>query len=334
MSCNVRISDRHWPTLRSTEILTARIVNFIGGHEGFVSSWYLDPAGVPTIGYGFTWGNPVFRDWWMQKHGRKMRRGDTITQADAYAVLLAILEHDALPAVQAKFGGKPINVIEAGCSAVYNLGPGALGWKWAGSIARGAVAAGAELLRKTGTTAGGKRLPGLVRRRGEEADIAEYNTWPSWVTEATTAPAPHIDTVDIQQAQLWLNDLGYDCGRADGIPGGRTIEATKRFQKDHGNLLVDGVIGAATLSALQRAIDLKKAATTTVTIGGGSVVAGVGEDVTGAGDSVQLPADAPVHDLGWVGDVLPWGGLAVAAAVLAWLAWRYRDELVAAFKKL
>lgn len=79
-----------------------------------MSSWYLDPAGVPTIGYGFTWGNPVFRDWWTAKHGRKMRRGDTITQTDAYSVLLAILEHDALPAVEAKFGRASLNVVEAG----------------------------------------------------------------------------------------------------------------------------------------------------------------------------------------------------------------------------
>jgi len=41
-----------------------------------------------------------------------------------------------------------------------------------------------------------------------------------------------------------------------------------------------------------------------------------------------------VHDLGWLGDGLLWGGLAVGAVVFAWLAWRYRDELVAAFKKL
>lgn len=314
-------------------MLTTRIVNFIGGHEGFVSSWYLDPASVPTIGYGFTWGNPVFRDWWTQKHGRKMRRGDTITQTDAHQVLLAILEHDSLPAVQAKFGRRHINVIEAGISAVYNLGNGALAWRWATAIARGAIVDGCDLWRKMGTTAGGKRLPGLVRRRNEEADIAELNHWPSWVKETSTAPEPRIDTGDIQQAQLWLNDLGYDCGRADGVPGTRTVEAARRFQRDHGNLKIDGIIGPATLSALQRAVDLKKAATTTATVGGGAVVAGVGENVTGAADGVQLPADAPIRDLGWLGDALLWGGLAFAAAVFAWLAWRYRDELTTAFNK-
>jgi lysozyme len=211
-------------------MLTARIVQFIGGHEGFVSSWYLDPAGVPTIGYGFTWGNPVFRDRWTGKHGRKMRKGDTITKAEAYEVLLAILHHDALPAVQAKFRGASLNIIEAGCSAVYNLGPGSLGWKWAGAIARGDISLGADLWRKMGTTAGGKRLPGLVRRRNEEADIAEFDRWPAWVTEQKVAPETHVEKVDVQQAQLWLNELGYDLGRADGIPGRRTVEATKRFQ--------------------------------------------------------------------------------------------------------
>lgn len=315
-------------------MLTARIVNFIGGHEGFVSSWYLDPVGVPTIGYGFTWRNPVFRDWWMAKHGRKMRRGDTITKADAYQVLLTILAHYALPEVSAKFRGAALHIIEAGCSAVYNLGPGSLGWKWAGAIARGAIAVGAELWRKMGTTAGGKRLPGLVRRRNEEADIAEFDRWPAWVIEENVAPETHVESVDVQQAQLWLNELGYDCGRADGIPGQRTVEATKRFQQDHGTLKADGIIGPATLSGLQRAIDLKKGTIKTGAAAGGTVIAGAGENVTGAGGSVQLPAEAPASDLGWIGDALIWGGLLIGAAVFAWLAWRYRDELVAAFKKL
>lgn len=300
-------------------MLTARIVNFNGGHEGFVSSWYLDPAGVPTIGYGFTWGNPVFRDWWTSKHGRKLRRGDTITKADAYQVLLTILQHDVLPKVQAKFGRAALNIVEAGCSAVYNLGPGALGWKWAGAIARGDVRGGAALWRKMGTTAKGRKLPGLVRRRAEEADIAEFNRWPAWVTEENVAPEPHVESVDIQQAQLWLNDLGYDCGRADGIPGLRTIEATRRFQQDHGTLKVDGIIGSATLAALQRAIDLRKSGTKVV-VGGGAAAGG------GVVENNQLATG--------IGDWLLWGGLAVVAVGLAWLAWRYRDELVAAFKKL
>lgn len=315
-------------------VLTARIVNFTGGHEGFVSTWYLDPAGVPTIGYGFTWRNAVFRDWWMAKHGRKMQRGDTITKAEAYEVLLAIMAEDALPAVAAKFRGAAINVVEAGCSSVYNLGQGSLAWKWAAAIARGDIHGGAALWRKMGTTAGGKRLPGLVRRRAEEADIAEFNRWPKWVVEENIAPESHVEAVDIQQAQLWLNQLGYDCGRADGIPGARTVAATRRFQSDHGTMKVDGIIGSATLAALKRAVDLKKATTTTVTTTGGAVVAGVGENATGAGDAVPLPTDVPVHDLGWLGDVLLWGGLAVGASVLVWLAWRYRDELIPAFKRL
>ena len=37
--------------------VTTRIVQFNGAHEGFSSTWYLDPVGVPTIRYGFTWAS-------------------------------------------------------------------------------------------------------------------------------------------------------------------------------------------------------------------------------------------------------------------------------------
>ena len=85
--------------------ITTRNVNFIGGHEGFVSTWYLDPVHVPTIGYGFTWSSAVFRDWWMQKHGRKMQKGDTISQTDAHQVLLGMIAHEYAPPVDDKFAG-------------------------------------------------------------------------------------------------------------------------------------------------------------------------------------------------------------------------------------
>jgi GH24 family phage-related lysozyme (muramidase) len=307
--------------------LTARIVNFVGGHEKYVETWYLDPVGVPTIGYGFTWGSKIFADWWDRKHGRKMRRGDTISKADAHAVLLAIMDAEAWRPVENKMPTAPINVKEASASMAYNCGRGSLTWKWAAAFAAGAVQRGSALLRVTGTTAKGKRLPGLVRRRNEEADIAEFDRWPSWVSETITAPENHVDAVDVKQAQLWLNDLGYECGAADGIPGSRTVAAVRRFQTDHGTIKVDGIIGAATLAALQRAIDLKKKASVTVGAGGTAAGGGLVENTTGAGDAIS-------PDAAGVGDWLLWGGLALTVVVLAYFAWRYSDELVAALKKL
>lgn len=311
-------------------MLTTRIVAFIGGHEGFVSTWYLDPAGVPTIGYGFTWRSRVFREWWLAKYGRKMQRGDTMTRSEAHQVLLQLLATEYLPPVELALAGTVLRIREAATSAVYNLGAGALDWKWAKAIVAGNLALGADLWRKMGTTASGRKLPGLVRRRNEEADIAEFDRWPEWVKDDNVAPETHVADVDIKQAQLWLEALGYPLGRADGIAGPRTVQGVRAFQADHGTLRVDGVIGPATLSALQRAIDLKKKAAVVAGSGAATSGAGVAENATGAGDGVPTPAG----DAGWVGDVLLWGGIAFVAVGLCWLAWRYRDELTAALRKL
>ena len=54
---------------------------------------------------------------------------------------------------------------------------------------------------------------------------------------------------DVRGLQERLNDLGYDCGLADGAFGTRTKNAVVRFQTDHG-LDPDGVVGSRTWAAL------------------------------------------------------------------------------------
>lgn len=311
-------------------MITTRIVNFIGGHEKHVGTWYLDPVHVPTIGYGFTWGSKVFREWWMAHHGRKMQKGDTITQAEAHQVLLLILRDEVQKPVDTTFRSVAGNrILEAAYSAVFNLGPGSLQWKWAAALIRGDLRGGCSLWRTMGTTAKGKKLRGLVRRRAEEANIAEFDKWPAWVGDTDAPPEPHVDKEDIQQAQLWLIALGYDCGDADGVPGPRTVQQTARFQKDHGTLKVDGIIGAATLSALQRAVDLKKKAAKAVAAASAPTVAGGAEKAT-SGAEIAVPDGS----MSWVGDVLLYGGITLGVVALIWLAWRYRDELATVIRKL
>lgn len=46
-----------------------------------------------------------------------------------------------------------------------------------------------------------------------------------------------------------LNDLGYYCGKADGINGLLTHKAIKQFQEDH-NLISDGIVGKNTWQKL------------------------------------------------------------------------------------
>jgi hypothetical protein len=57
------------------------------------------------------------------------------------------------------------------------------------------------------------------------------------------------DTVDIRKVQERLNELGYDCGPADGVKGPQTEEAIKQFQRDKG-LEADGIVGQKTKNAL------------------------------------------------------------------------------------
>lgn len=312
--------------------VSARLVSFVGGHEGRVLRAYRDPVHVVTIGFGFTWNSARFREWWMARRGHKLRMGDVMTTVEAVEVLLLLLREEYGPPVAAKFRGQTQNVVEGGTSTVYNCGPGALDWQWADLLSRGSLAAGAARLRTTATTARGKRLPGLVRRRAEEADIVQYNRWPDWVTDGGV-PETHVTKDDIQQAQRWLNELGYPCGEADGVPGRRTVEAVRRFQTDHGQLRVDGIVGPATLAALQRAIDLRRKAGQAGAGAGGAVVAGGAEQTTGAGGDVVLPPDLGGGTLDWLGPVLLWGGAALFVAALVYLAWRYQDEINVALRR-
>lgn len=71
-------------------------------------------------------------------------------------------------------------------------------------------------------------------------------------TKKTTTSSKKSSTTisaDIKKAQQKLNELGYNCGKADGIMGKKTKAAIKKFQKDKG-LTVDGVLGTKTKGAL------------------------------------------------------------------------------------
>lgn len=46
--------------------------------------------------------------------------------------------------------------------------------------------------------------------------------------------AVYTDKENIQKVQSLLNQAGYDCGSADGVPGKKTNSALLQFEKDHG----------------------------------------------------------------------------------------------------
>lgn len=63
------------------------------------------------------------------------------------------------------------------------------------------------------------------------------------------------DTMDIGMLQKKLNDLGYDCGDANGVKDGQTQSAVESFQRDY-NLFEGGMIGLQSKRVIE-SFDLK-----------------------------------------------------------------------------
>lgn len=144
---------------------------FLKLHEGVRNKAYLDPVGVVTIGVGFTNGSTAFKEWWNTNKKNRFNILSTMTDAEIDDALRYLISKEYGKAVNNFLEGKevPQNVYDAAVSAVFNLGTGALQWKWARAMKQGDYRKAAALLKVTGTTAKGRVLPGLVRRRKEEA---------------------------------------------------------------------------------------------------------------------------------------------------------------------
>lgn len=154
--------------------LSKRGAAFIRAHEGFRSIAYLDPVKILTIGIGFTWGSRAFREWWAKyRPGQTFTIKSTMSTAEAESALVYLCDVEYGAAVVKFLEGKVVeqHVFDAACSMVFNCGPGALEWKWAAAMKAGDIKSAAANLRVTATTAKGKKLPGLVRRRQEEAAL-------------------------------------------------------------------------------------------------------------------------------------------------------------------
>lgn len=282
---------------------------FIRAHEGDVLTCYLDPVGVPTIGVGLTNRTPT-----VTAMLGKLKPGVTkITREQSDRVFGAVLEADFEPAVTKGMPAAKQHEFDAGASVAWNLGPGAMGWQWAKLWRAGQKAAAATYLGSHYNTAAGRKLPGLVRRRQEEAALlltgryagvgATGASAPEGTARIETPAPPARPDPVVEEAQEILADKGFDPGKVDGWMGPKTTAAIEAYQRMHPHLIVDGKLGPATLAQLRRdAMALRDAATR-----GG------------------LPA-LVITTASAVGG-LPWGWIAIGAAVIAtgYFAWRYRD---------
>ncbi|MBN8290568.1 peptidoglycan-binding protein [Rhodobacter sp. NTK016B] len=269
--------------------------------EGVVLRAYRDPVGIWTIGAGLTAASGVVDP----------GPGMVITAEEASRLMAEALRTRYEPVVNRAMPGAAQHEFDGAISFHWNTGAIERA-SWVPAWASGNMAAMRERLARW-NKGGGKVLPGLVRRRKAEADLIQYRDY----GVPLRAKAPRglarvtldLSRDEVRAARDALKARGYAVGEDTR---GIAIDAVRAFQTDH-DLTVDGILGRATLSTLQRSIDARGKSL----VGGGLVAGGGAETATNV-----LPHDLP---LAWTGPV----ALALGGLLVAYLAWTYRDILAA-----
>jgi lysozyme len=285
-------------------------IAMLEAEEGVVLRAYRCPAGVWTIGAGLTAASGV-----VTPHA-----GMVITAHDASDLLKKALARNYEPAVARAMGkGQPVqHEFDAGVMFHFNTGAiGRASWVKAW-IADNAAAARNGLA--AWNKGGGKVLPGLVKRREREADLLLKGVYAPVKAAPATATAPRwarialpLSGKEFIAARAALAGLGYAVG-TNGIT--ISAQAVEAFQRDH-DLTVDGILGRATLSTLQRRIDARRK---TAVAAPAVVMTGAG---TAAGGTDAL-AGLPLSGAALLVLALLWAG---------WLAFTYRDVIAATVQR-
>jgi lysozyme len=203
--------------------ISALGLDFVVRHEGFVSRAYRDPAGIWTIGTGFTNRSRVASEML-----GPITRGKTITRADNDRVLAAAFAHEYGPPVNRAMAGARQYELDAGYSYCFNCGPQAMGDQWVNLWRSGFRFEAGERLKQSRVTANGQWLQGLVNRRAAEARLLVGGGYGSGT------PAHDAREDDLRK----LVDLGY--------------KSVLSFQKHHPHLVNDGILGPATRAQIDR----------------------------------------------------------------------------------
>jgi GH24 family phage-related lysozyme (muramidase) len=220
-------------------MISAKGLDFVVRHEGFVSTAYRDVAGYWTIGNGFTNGSRIA----VAMLG-PIGAGKTITRQQNDRVLAEAFAREYGPPVDAAMPGSRQHELDAGYSYSFNCGPAAMGDEWVRLWRAGRKDESFWRLKDSRVTARGKRLQGLVNRRAAEARLLSSGDY--------GAGAPARDGQADYRAKL--AGLGY--------------ASVLAFQEQHPNLVADGVLGPATRAQIDRDLAARRE--------GAGVVIGVG----------------------------------------------------------
>lgn len=284
---------------------SAQGIGFLERHEGVVLKAYRDPVGIWTIGAGLTAASGVV----------KPRAGMVLSREEASRLLGQALRRNYEPAVAGAMPGAQQHEFDGGVSFHFNTG----------AIARATwvpfwiTQSWDQVLERLSlwNKGGGKVLPGLTRRRREEFHLIRYGAYSLPVDDAPTTTAARIvlplTREELGEIHAAFRTLGYQPGND---PAALAKAEVQRFQQDH-DLTVDGILGRATLSTLQRRLDAARKAK----------VEGATATVVGGGSAAGSAAPG-LEALPWA-EALPWvaGGLILLWAL--WRAWTYRDAIAA-----
>ncbi|KTT72661.1 hypothetical protein NS334_08415 [Sphingomonas endophytica] len=124
---------------------------------------YRCPAGKWTIGWGMTY----------YPDGRKVKAGDRITQAEADAMFVILLERDFVPAVRKAIGAAATTPAQFGAmvALAYNIGTFRFAWSTVARRHRAGDAVGASAAFLLWNKVRGAVSSGLMRRRRAEAAL-------------------------------------------------------------------------------------------------------------------------------------------------------------------
>ena len=252
--------------------LSSKGAAFTRAHEGFKAQAYLDPVGILTIGIGFTWRSNAFRKWWaIHRPGQTFSLKSTMTREEAEECLRFMFKEEYGKAVNDFLSREvPQHIFDGMASPVFNLGAGSLKWQWAQAAKAGDYRRAGLLLTTTGTTAQGKTLSGLVKRRADEAELiiyGDYTYGPMRASPAAVAEANALSDGVLVRGErgpavaLLIQDLkklGFYDGTVDDIFGYGTEAAVLAFQRANG-LRADGKAGPKTLAAIAEKLKAKPA---------------------------------------------------------------------------
>lgn len=285
-------------------------IAMLEAEEGVVLRAYRCPAGVWTIGAGLTAASGVVVP----------RAGMVITPDEASALLAKALAKNYEPAVdRAMWPGRPVQH-EFDTGVMFHFNTGAIG---RASWVRAWIRDNADAARRglmAWNKGGGKVLPGLVKRREREADLLLKGVYTPGKARRAAVPAHGparialpLSAAEFSAARAALAGLGYAVGTD---PIRITAQAVRAFQADH-DLTVDGILGRATLSTLQRRIDARRR----------TAVAAPALGLTGAGTATggtDALAGVPLSGAVLLGLAVLWAG---------WLAFQYRDAIAATVQR-